>query len=260
MGRLIASDLCNAAEFSRDRANLDLHPAVDHAVLLAAIERRAGQTFRDIFDPPEEGPYLVDRVGDDEALPELDLRLPIGLDARGRARRSHSWGGASAGGGNRCGGGRAHFAGAPRSGWPQSLAAASWDGRDAACTTVGKHGLDRAHDADITCASAEIAAHRDADVVLARRFHAQHNVARRNNHAGSAIAALQSMMSRESRPQLARNLVLVEAFDGGDFGVFASDREGDARAYRHVVDEEGAGAADAVFAADMRAGPVVRLA
>jgi hypothetical protein len=40
----------------------------------------------------------------------------------------------------------------------------------------------------------------------------------------------------------------------------SSDREGDARAYRHVVNEEGAGAADAMLAADMGAGQVVRLA
>ena len=68
------------------------------------------------------------------------------------------------------------------------------------------------------------------------------------------------MVSRESRPQLARDFVLVEAFDGGDFGVFASDGEGDARAYRRAVDKERAGAADAVLAADMGAGKVVRLA
>ena len=67
-------------------------------------------------------------------------------------------------------------------------------------------------------------------------------------------------MRRESRPQLARDLVVVEAFYGGDFCVLASDGEGDARAYRHAVDEQRAGAADAVLAADMGAGQVVRLA
>ena len=54
--------------------------------------------------------------------------------------------------------------------------------------------------------------------------------------------------------------VVVEAFDGGDVGVVASDRKGDAGAYRHAVDEQRAGAADAVLAAEMGAGQVVRLA
>ena len=81
--RLIARDLRDAAELGRDRA--DLHPdlAVDPAVPLAAIERRAGQASRHIVDPAEEGPHLIDRMSDDEALPELDLRLPVGLDPRG---------------------------------------------------------------------------------------------------------------------------------------------------------------------------------
>ena len=86
MGRFVASDLRNAAELGRDRANLDPHLAVDDAVLLAAIERRAGQTRRDIFDPTQEGPYLFDWVGDEEASPEFNLRLPIGIDADGPQR------------------------------------------------------------------------------------------------------------------------------------------------------------------------------
>ena len=113
MGRLVARDLRNAVEFGRDGANLDPHFAVDDAVLLTPIERRAGQTFRDIFDATEEGPHLVDRISDDEALPELDLRLPIRLDPRSHARCNSSWSRANARGSRRRGGGRARFVRAP---------------------------------------------------------------------------------------------------------------------------------------------------
>jgi hypothetical protein len=87
MGTFIASDLRNAAKLGRDRANLDPHVAIDDAVLLAAIERRAGQTRGDIFDATKEGPYQFGRVGDHETLPKLNLRLPARLDAPDRARR-----------------------------------------------------------------------------------------------------------------------------------------------------------------------------
>src|ERR1700722_8789799 len=141
MGRLIAGDLCNAAEFSRDRANLDLHPAVDHAVLLAAIERCARQTFRNIFDAAEEGPHLIDRMSDHEAPPELDLRLPVGFDPRGCPRRADTWGGPNASGGK----GRCppppHAPGAPRPGRPLSPPAPPGDGFPPARPPVGKDTL-----------------------------------------------------------------------------------------------------------------------
>src|ERR1700722_7831906 len=122
-------------------------------------------TFGNILDTAEEGPHLIDRMSDHEALPDLDLRLPIGFDPR--RRRCGARGGPNAcGGKGRCGA-REHFAGAPRSGRPQSLAAASGDGFDPARPPVEEDSLHRAHDANITCASAEIAAHGDADIVLA---------------------------------------------------------------------------------------------
>ena len=52
------------------------------------------------------------------------------------------------------------------------------------------------------------------------------------------------------------NLVLVEAFDRGDLCPFAGNGIGDARARRHAVEQHRAGAADAVFAAEMRAGQI----
>ena len=45
-----------------------------------------------------------------------------------------------------------------------------------------------------------------------------------------------------------------------DLGAVAGDREGDAGARRRAVDQHGAGAADAVLAAEMRAGEVALLA
>src|ERR1700678_543903 len=170
MGRLIASDLRNTAELGRDRANLNLHLAVDDPVLLAAIERRAGQTDRDILDTAEEGPDFVDRMSDHEALPELNLRLPIDLDPCGSACCDGSWGGANACGSKGRGRVQAHFAGAARSGRPQPLAAASGNRFEPTRPPVGKDALHRAHDTDITRASAQIPAHRDADVRLSLRL------------------------------------------------------------------------------------------
>ena len=77
---IIARDVGDAAELGRDRASLYPDLAVDPAVLLAAVKRRAGEAGRDVFNPAKEGPHLFDRVCDDEASPELDLRLPVGLE------------------------------------------------------------------------------------------------------------------------------------------------------------------------------------
>ena len=195
---IIARDVGDAAELSRDRTGLDPDLAVDPAILLAAVKRRAGKAGRHVFDPSEEGPYLFNRVCDEEALPEFDLRLPVGLKARGRAYR-HAWRGANDGG-NNGDGSHLRFAGAPRSGRSQSVTIAPGNSRNTASATIGNDALNRAHDADIAGASAEIAAHRDADVMLAGRLHAQHDVARGNDHARRAIAALQRVVSRESRP------------------------------------------------------------
>jgi hypothetical protein len=174
-------------------------------------------------------------MSEHEALPKFELRLPIGFHARDRARRGESRGDANARESD--GLSLPYFAGAPRSGRPQLVAATSGDRRDASPASVGKDALDHPHDADVACTSAQILAHGDADVMLSRRLHAQDDVARRNDHARRAITALQRMMSRERRPQFARDLVLIEALYRGDFGVFTSDSKGDAGAYWHAVDE-----------------------
>src|SRR5262245_66068814 len=61
-------------------------------------------------------------------------------------------------------------------------------------------------------------------------------------------------MLAEGRLQRREALVARETFDGGDLRALGLHREHEARAHCRAVDQHRAGAADAVLAADMRAG------
>ncbi len=61
------------------------------------------------------------------------------------------------------------------------------------------------------------------------------------------------MLARKGRPQLDDDLVFVETFDRGHLRAIAGDRIGDAGPRRHAVEQQRTGAADAMFAAEMRA-------
>ena len=89
---------------------------------------------------------------------------------------------------------------------------------------------------------------------------AQHHVACGDDHAGRTVAALQAVLAAEGFAQCGGDLVGVEALDRRHLGLVACHRIGDAGADGRTVDEYGAGAADAVLAAQMSAGEVVRLA
>ena len=68
------------------------------------------------------------------------------------------------------------------------------------------------------------------------------------------------MLASEGGAERDGDFVVVEAFDGGHPGAVASDGIGDACACRHVVQQHGAGAADAVFAAEMGTGQMQSIA
>src|SRR5439155_14039292 len=106
-------------------------------------------------------------------------------------------------------------------------------------------------------AAAQVAAHRLPNLPLVGRLGAQHEVARSDQHAWRAIAALQRVLARERGAQLAHDLVVVEALDRGDARALARHRIGDAGARRFAVDQDGASAAHSVLAAEMRAGEVL---
>ena len=94
-----------------------------------------------------------------------------------------------------------------------------------------------------------------ADVgVLLQRVHRQHQEARR------AEAALQAVMRDERALQRMQRAVLRQSLDGADLLALRLHREHQARAHRLVADDDGAGAADAVLAADVRAGQPAILA
>src|SRR4051812_16669347 len=143
---------------------------------------------------------------------------------------------------------------------PDHAAAGAGNGCDVATPTRDDHTPDGADDADITGAAAEIAAHRHANFLLVRSRAAQNKVARRDQHSRRAVAALQGVLALESLAQFARDLVVVQSLDGDDFGAVAGDRIGDAGAHRYAVDQDRAGAADAVLAAEMGAGQVAAFA
>src|ERR1700761_7571326 len=68
------------------------------------------------------------------------------------------------------------------------------------------------------------------------------------------------MLTGKGRTKLARNLILVEAFDRGNRRALAGNGIGDARTRRHAVQQHRAGAADAMFATKMSACEIELLA
>src|SRR5580698_3087353 len=134
----------------------------------------------------------------------------------------------------------------------KSLSSRARDRRYAAAPSRIDHRADRAHNSDIAGTAAQVAAHADANRVLVRCTETQDEIARRYQHARCAIAALKCVFAAEGGAQFGGDLVVVEAFDRGDACAVAGRRKGDARARRHVVEQQRARAAHAVFAAEMR--------
>ena len=123
-----------------------------------------------------------------------------------------------------------------------------------------RHAAHRLDDAEIAGAAAEIAGKLHADALLVGARQPLHDVARGDQHAGRAEAALQAVLAIEGFAQPRHQRIVVEALDGAHVLPVAGDRKGDAGARRLAVDQDGAGAAHAVLAAEMRAGEPAMLA
>jgi hypothetical protein len=108
------------------------------------------------------------------------------------------------------------------------------------------------HNALVARATAQVPGELKTHARLIGLGQAKHDVARRGEHSRRAEAALQCVVARERLPQPSHDRVIFIAFDGGDFTAFAGHGEGDARARGLAVNEHRAGAADAVFAAEVR--------
>ena len=80
------------------------------------------------------------------------------------------------------------------------------------------------------------------------------HIGRQHQKARRAVAALQAVVLDEGALQRMQFVAVGEPFDGADFLALGLDGEHQAGAHRLVVDDDRAGAADAMLAADMGAG------
>ena len=122
------------------------------------------------------------------------------------------------------------------------------DRGDPPLASGGDDASDRLDDPDIAGAAAEIAAEAQPDAPLVGLPKAKNQIASGDQHSGRAESALQRVLAVEGGAQLDRDLVVIEALDGGDVGPAAGAGEGDARADRLAVDEKGAGPANPMLA------------
>ena len=118
------------------------------------------------------------------------------------------------------------------------------------------HLRDGAHDADIAGAAAEIAAEIVADALFVGLVEPQYDVARRDDHAWRAEAALQRVVLGKRPAKGRHDRVGLKAFDRLDHGAVVGVCISDARTDRLAVDQNGAGAANPLFAGQMRPGQV----
>src|SRR6266851_527012 len=118
----------------------------------------------------------------------------------------------------------------------------------------------RRDDVGIAGAAADIAGEAVADLALRACSPAQDQVARGDQHRRCAEPALQRVTLMETPAQCRHDRIAGKAFDGLHGAVVAGDREHQARARRLAVDEDRAGAAHAVLAAEMGPGQIASLA
>src|SRR5919204_3007129 len=109
----------------------------------------------------------------------------------------------------------------------------------------------RLHHLRVARATAEVAGEGLADLVLGRVWHASEQVARREELAGQAEAALESVLVPERLLDRVQLLAGGEALDRRDLCAVGAGGEDQARLHDAAVARDGAGAAVAVLAADM---------
>src|SRR3954451_3513577 len=115
----------------------------------------------------------------------------------------------------------------------------------------GAHG---GEDAGVAGAAAQVGGAPGADVVVGGTGILPQQRGGEHEEAGGAVAALQAVGVGERLLQRVELAVLGQPLDGLDVQVVGLDAEHEAGARRLALDEHGAGATDAVLAADVRAG------
>ena len=115
----------------------------------------------------------------------------------------------------------------------------------------GAHRLD---DVLVAGAAAEVGREHVEQLLVADVRLALEHVDREHQEARRAEAALQAVMIDEGLLQRMQRVAVGEPLDGADLPALRLHREHQAGAHGDVVEDDGAGAADAVLAADMGAG------
>ncbi len=119
---------------------------------------------------------------------------------------------------------------------------------------------DRLDDRLVARAAAQVAGEHLGDLLAARVRDTFQIVLRRHQDPGRAEAALKSVLRPERGLKRCQVAVAGEPFDRLDLGPVDLDREEEARPDSGPVEAHGAGAADAVLAADVRAVQAERVA
>jgi len=112
----------------------------------------------------------------------------------------------------------------------------------------------------IACATAEVAFDAMSDFFAGGSGGFSEQLDASHDHAGSAVAALETVTFPKAFLDGMKFAVLSETFDGGDFQAVGLDGEHCARLYRLAVLQNGACAANTGFATDMRAGKFAMIA
>ncbi len=119
---------------------------------------------------------------------------------------------------------------------------------------VSRAAPHRLDDVLVAGAAAEVGRQHVEQLVVADVRIVLQRVRRQHQEARRAEAALQAVVIDEGLLQRMQRLAIGEPFDGADLPAVGLDREHQAGADRLAVEDDGAGAADAVLAADMGAG------
>src|SRR5262245_53650019 len=115
-------------------------------------------------------------------------------------------------------------------------------------------GVHRLDDVGIAGAAAEIGGEHVEQVLVADVGLALEHAGRQHQKAGRAEAALQAVIVDEGLLQRMQHVALCQALDGADRPALGLHRKHQTRAHGLAIEQDGAGAADAVLAADVGAG------
>ncbi len=122
------------------------------------------------------------------------------------------------------------------------------------CRSSSRGHADRMHDALIRPAPANIALHRALDFDIRRVGRLVQQPGRRQDHAGSTVAALHGVGLDERGLEGMQPAIMFQAFDGGDLFSLREPRRRTARPDRSAVEQDGAGSAESFTAAVLGAG------